>query len=585
MNKKSITSVFSSFVALSLAIIPALAFAQSDATFNNLTVIDSVTAPGLITNADLASVAPSTFKCNPATSSASPTDCTANAGNPLDFGAIANSSAAAAANTAAFQSAMAANPVFHCPDGQAFYIGSVTVPTTTTRIYGNCTLIASGTIPSGNGIFEVVNNTAGLLIDGPVITSAIASYPTNVAVRVSSSSNFTVRNVNVTAAGNGIQIISGSNFNLLGNSIGSFGTIGIYITGSSSQGNITNNYVNGQLLSGSSHCIALAQGSSYTVTGNQVYNCYNFGISVASVPSTQGVLSNVTISGNLINGTRVECVNFDNVAVGSVTGNTCIFNSNSQDFGMSFFGTPGTSPQEVVQDINVTGNTIYNPCKSGIALADVVFRLNVVGNYIYTPNQCNGGTADYQSGILLYGGGNTKNNVANNYIVDTAGHMAWQIGEGTYSDGTGNPDGNFLEGAAGTVGTSGQIFSFNSTSSQVVNTFNSWIAYTPVLSCGSGSPGSQSATGRYKQMGKTVVVQVNARLITAGTCSGNIKVSLPFAAATSGELNGREAGTTGATLSGSIASSGNTAQILTYSNAAPIASGDNYVLNGQYERQ
>jgi hypothetical protein len=86
-------------------------------------------------------------------------------------------------------------------------------------------------------------------------------------------------------------------------------------------------------------------------------------------------------------------------------------------------------------------------------------------------------------------------------------------------------------------------------------------------------------------MGKTVVVQVNARLITAGTCSGNIKVSLPFAAATSGELNGREAGTTGATLSGSIASSGNTAQILTYSNAAPIASGDNYVLNGQYERQ
>jgi hypothetical protein len=40
-----------------------------------------------------------------------------------------------------------------------------------------------------------------------------------------------------------------------------------------------------------------------------------------------------------------------------------------------------------------------------------------------------------------------------------------------------------------------------------------------------------SATGRYKQVGKTVFVQADVTITTAGTAAGLIQVSLPFAAA------------------------------------------------------
>lgn len=572
-------------MALGLLAISARAQTYPDATFNNLTVVNSVSAPGQITNADLAPVAANTVKCNPTTASGSPVDCVKNESNPFDFGAIAGSTVASATNTAAFQNAMAANPVFHCPDGQTFYIGNVVVPSTTTRIYGACTLIASGALTSGQGILEIAGNNTGLIVEGPTITAAIATYPSSVGVRVSSSSNFTVRNVNVTAAGTGIQTINASNFNLQSNTVSSFGLIGFYVTGSSSKnGNLTNNYVNGNLLSTSSHCISVAQGSSYTVTGNQVYNCWNFGISVAGVPSSQGITSNVNVANNMINGTRPECINFENVAVGSVTGNTCVFNGNSIDFGMSFFGAPGTSPQEVAQDINVTGNTIISPCKAGIALADVVFRVSVVGNYIFNANTCNGNAADYQSAILLYGGSNGANNVSNNFVYDSSARMAWQIGEGTFTDGTGNPNGNFLEGMAGTVGTSGQISSIGS-STQVINSANAWIPYTPTLTCGSGSPGSQTATGSYKQLGKTVQIQINATLSSVGTCASSVKVSLPFAAASNAVLSGRETAMTGVVLNGQLSAGASTAAISTYNNTSPIAAGDSYNLSGSYQRQ
>lgn len=554
------------------------------ATFTALTANSSFTATNLVTNADLAQQAAGTQPCNPTTSTGNIVACQKDFASPLDFGAIANSSGAAAANTTAFQNAMASNPVFYCPAGQTFYVNSVTVPTTTSRIFGACTLIATGTLSAGVGVLEADTNSAGLVIDGPIITAAIATYPTISGVRLSGSSNFSVRNVNVTAAGYGISANNSTNFTIEMNTIGSFGSRGIQVVGNSIYGHVSNNYVNGQDLAGSSHCISIGQGSNYTVTGNHVLNCVQFGISIAGVPSSQGPTQKFTVANNVISGTHIECVNVENASLGSVTGNTCFFNANHTDFGMSFYGAAGTSPQEVTNDISVTGNTLYNPCKVGIALADVTTRVNVVGNYIYTPNQCNGGTADYQSAILLYGGSNSANSVADNFVVDTVGHMAWQIGEGTYSDGTGSPNGNFLQGMAGTVGTSGQISTVGSTT-QVINTTNAWISYTPTLTCGSGSPGSQTATGLYKQMGKTVIVEINATLTTVGTCSGNLNVSLPFTSASISVLNGRESASTGYALTGSISNGSSTASIFKYDNTAITVAGYDYILNGSYERQ
>ncbi|QGZ66257.1 right-handed parallel beta-helix repeat-containing protein [Paraburkholderia acidisoli] len=368
---------------------------------DGLAVAGSFSAPGLVTNADLASTPANSYKCNASTSASTPSDCYSNASNPFDFGAVANSSAAAATNTTAFQNAMAANPVFHCPDGQTFYIGGITVPTTTTRIYGACTLIASGTVTSGAGLLEADSNTGGLVIDGPRIQVATGTYTNNSGIRLSGSSNFNVRNTTITAA-NGVLVNAGTNFTLENNYVLNDTALGIAVVGASSFGHISNNYVNAGYSSGSSHCIAVEQGSNYTITGNHVEECVGFGINVSS-PSSAGTTSFFTVANNVAYGTQIECINVENGAVGAVTGNACYFNSHSTDFGMSFYGAPGTSPQEITSDIAVTGNSIFNPCKSGIALADVVTRLNVTGNYIYAPNQCAGTTGDYTSGILLYG--------------------------------------------------------------------------------------------------------------------------------------------------------------------------------------
>lgn len=592
---------------LALGLFSVLATAQTFVV-NNLQINGAVTATNSIPLSALVTQASNTVLANMTNSTGEPTavsipSCNGStsalqwtngagfscgsvisplASNPLNYGAVPNSAAAAVANSSAFASAMAANPTMYCPAGQTFYVQGIVVPTTSTLIYGGCTLIASGTLSPGVGLIEADNNTAGLTIDGLTVTVPIATYPTISGVRLSSSSNFTVRHVTVTAGGYGISVQSGTNYTLDSNNVQSFGNRGIQ-TIQSTYGSITNNYSNGQNIVGSSHCINVQNSTHQAVTGNHVANCVGFGISINGVPSSAGASSIITVGNNTLSGTHVECINLENVSIASVTGNTCYFLSNHTDFGMSFYGAPGTSPQETVNDVSVTGNTLYNPCKSGIALADVTFRVNVVGNYIYSPNQCNGGTPDYQSAILLYGGNNGPNNVSNNFVVDTFGHMAWQIGEGTYNDGTGTPSGNFLEGMAGTVGTSGQISSSGS-GTQVINTSNYWVAFNNPITCSSGTPGSQTVSGLYKQMGKSVQVQFNATLTTVGTCSGNVQVNLPFTAAASGALNGRET-TTGNTITGQVSSGSGVVPIFTYNNGSPIGAGMTYILNGTFERQ
>lgn len=58
-----------------------------------------------------------------------------------------------------------------------------------------------------------------------------------------------------------------------------------------------------------------------------------------------------------------------------------------------------------------------------------------------------------------------------------------------------------------------------------------WTSYTPTVTSASGTLTSASATGRYKQLGKTIFLEVDATVTTAGTGSGGLRVTLPFASA------------------------------------------------------
>lgn len=58
-----------------------------------------------------------------------------------------------------------------------------------------------------------------------------------------------------------------------------------------------------------------------------------------------------------------------------------------------------------------------------------------------------------------------------------------------------------------------------------------WTSYTPTITSLGGTPTTVSATGRYKVIGKTVIVQAEVTITNAGTATGNVNFSLPFSAA------------------------------------------------------
>jgi hypothetical protein len=109
-----------------------------------------------------------------------------------------------------------------------------------------------------------------------------------------------------------------------------------------------------------------------------------------------------------------------------------------------------------------------------------------------------------------------------------------------------------------------------------------WTTYTPTLSCGTGSFTSASASGRYKQIGKTVFVQVTLTVTTNGTCAGSMRVSTPITAGGNSYAMSVFDSLSAATGSAVISSAdGTTIRIFTTSGAYPT--GFNPVVTGVYE--
>lgn len=81
-----------------------------------------------------------------------------------------------------------------------------------------------------------------------------------------------------------------------------------------------------------------------------------------------------------------------------------------------------------------------------------------------------------------------------------------------------------------------------------------WTAYTPTVTAGSGTATTVSATGRYKQIGKTVIVQASVTVTAVGTAAGSMQITVPIAASTSANYVGScfESGITGKSGAGVI---------------------------------
>jgi hypothetical protein len=109
-----------------------------------------------------------------------------------------------------------------------------------------------------------------------------------------------------------------------------------------------------------------------------------------------------------------------------------------------------------------------------------------------------------------------------------------------------------------------------------------WTTYTPTITAGSGTITTKSATGRYKQIGKTVFVQLSITITTNGSGATYVNATTPVTgAAFNYIIAGREVNVTGSILQG-IVQPGNIL-IFTYNNLYPAADGYNLILSGIYE--
>lgn len=112
-----------------------------------------------------------------------------------------------------------------------------------------------------------------------------------------------------------------------------------------------------------------------------------------------------------------------------------------------------------------------------------------------------------------------------------------------------------------------------------------WTTYTPTVACVSGTLTTGSATGRYQQFGKTVVVQMDISITTNGTCATGVTATLPFAANVRSSIVGKEVATTGFMVIASALPAGTTVDIRKYDATYPGGNSNELVMEGVFESQ
>jgi hypothetical protein len=106
---------------------------------------------------------------------------------------------------------------------------------------------------------------------------------------------------------------------------------------------------------------------------------------------------------------------------------------------------------------------------------------------------------------------------------------------------------------------------------------DSWTAYTPTVSSGTGSITTASATGAYATLGKTVFVRFRITITVNGTGGQSVNMTLPFAQSGGYAANqsigvARESSATGDLCQVGAGSSG-FCNIFTYNNGYPGGTG------------
>ncbi len=112
-----------------------------------------------------------------------------------------------------------------------------------------------------------------------------------------------------------------------------------------------------------------------------------------------------------------------------------------------------------------------------------------------------------------------------------------------------------------------------------------WTSYTPTITSQNGTITTSSGEGYYTRVGKMCAIYVRANVITAGTGTGYLRVTVPFTARGIIEQIGigRETAANGKALTAKIAASDNAMDIIYYDATGATVTGTRNIISMVYE--
>jgi hypothetical protein len=111
----------------------------------------------------------------------------------------------------------------------------------------------------------------------------------------------------------------------------------------------------------------------------------------------------------------------------------------------------------------------------------------------------------------------------------------------------------------------------------------SWTNFTPTVSAGGGTFTSATAVGRFKQIGKTVHANIELNVVTNGTASGFVRLTLPVTASMAVLFSGTGRNRTTAQQLQVIADTSTAIVVQRFDGVYPVANNNNCTLSFTYE--